>query len=82
MTMANKEDSLTYKEAMCGPDKAGFIFVAMGKEMMTLLELDVYDLVNITPDKKIISGFWALRRKRYPDDLLKQLKARFCAQGF
>ena len=74
MTMTNKEDNLTYKEAMCAPDKAGFI-PAMGKEMMTLLELDVYDLVDITPDKKIISGVWALRQKRYPDGLLKQLKA-------
>ena len=81
MTMANKEDNPTYREAMCGPDKAGFI-AAMGKEMMTLIELEVFDLVDITPDKKIISGVWALRRKRYPDGLLKQLKARFCARGF
>ena len=72
MTMANKEDNPTYKDAICGPDKAGFI-AAMGKEMMTLIELDVFDLVDITPDKKIISGVWALERKRYPDGLLKQL---------
>ena len=55
MTMSNKEDNSTYKEAMCGPYKAGFI-AAMGKEMMTLMELKIYDLVNITPGKKIISG--------------------------
>ena len=81
MTMANKEDNPTYKKAMCGPDKAGFI-AAMGKEMMTLMELNVYDLVDTTPDKKIIPGVWALKRKQYPDGLLKQLKARFCARGF
>ena len=74
MMMVNKEDNPTYKEAMCCPDKAGFIAV-MGKEMMTLLELDVYDLVDITPDKKIISGGLAFGRERYPDGLLKQLKA-------
>ena len=46
------------------------------------MELNVYDLVKITPDMKIISGVWALQRKRYPDGLLKQLKARFCTRGF
>ena len=55
MTMANKEDNPTYREVMSGPDKAGFI-TAMGKEILTLMELGVYDLVDITPDKKIISS--------------------------
>ena len=69
MTLVNKEDNPIYREAMSGPDKAGFI-AAMGKEkLLTLMELDVYDLVDITPDKEIISGVWALQRKRYPDGL-------------
>ena len=55
MTLANKEDNPTHREATSGPDKAGFI-AAMGKEILTLMDLDVYDLDDITPDKKIISG--------------------------
>ena len=79
--MTNKEDNPTYQEAMYRPDKAGFI-ATMGKEMLTLMELDVYILVICTPDTKVISGVWTLQRKRYPDGLLKQLKARYCARGF
>ena len=60
--LADKEDNPTYREVMSSPDKAGFI-AAMGKEILTLMELDVYDLVEITPGMKIISGVWALQRK-------------------
>ena len=55
---------------MFGPDKAGFI-AAMGKEMLTLMELKVYDLVDRTPDMKVITGVWALRRKQYPAQAIK-----------
>ena len=81
MTMANKEDNPTYREAMSSPNKVGFI-AAVEKEILTLMDLDVYDLVDITPDKKIFSDVWALQQKQYPDVLLKQLKARLCAYGF
>ena len=29
----------------------------------------------------IISSTWAFTCKRYPDDLIKKFKARFCARG-
>ena len=79
--LANKEDNPTYQEAMYGPNKAGFI-AAMGEEMLIRMELEVYDLVNRTPDMKVIPGVWDLRCKRYPDGLLKMLKARYCARGY
>ena len=62
ITVANKEDILTYRKAKCGPKKAGFI-TTMGKEMLHLMELDVSNLVNRTPDMKVISGVWALQQK-------------------
>ena len=68
VTMTNKEDNPTYRETMSGPNKAGFI-AAMGKEVLTLMELNVYDLV--TPEMEIISAIWALQDKQYPNDLLK-----------
>ena len=74
--MANKEDNPTYQEAICGPDKADFIG-AMGEEVLSLVDLDVYNSVTRTPDLKVISGVWALQQKQYPDDLLKHLKAQY-----
>jgi hypothetical protein len=31
---------------------------------------------------KVLSGVWALKRKRYPDGSIRKLKARYCARGF
>lgn len=80
ITMANKEDNPTYKEAMVSPDAAGFM-KAMELEIRTLLELDVFDIVP-RPLQKVISGVWAFKRKRYPDGSIRKLKARYCARGF
>ena len=80
-TMANKEDNPTFKEAMCGPDAAGFI-EAMEAEIVTLIELGVFDILEKKPGMKVISGVWALKRKRYPDGRVRKLKGRYCARGF
>jgi len=80
MTMANKEDNPTLKEAMASPDAAGFI-AAMELEVRTLMELNVFEIVP-RPIQKVISGVWAFRRKRYPDGGIRKLKARYCARGF
>ena len=81
MAIAKKEDNSSYREAMSGPKKASFI-AAIEKEKLALMDLNVYDLVDITPEMEIISCIWALQRTQYPDDLLKQLKPQFCARGF
>ena len=80
-TMANKEDNPTYKEAMASADAAGFI-QAMIIEIETLLELDVFEIVNRPLNQKVLSGVWAFKRKRYPDGTVRKLKARYCARGF
>jgi hypothetical protein len=81
ITMANKEDNPTFKEAMCGPDAAGFI-EAMEAEIITLIELGVFDILERKSGMKVISGVWALKRKRYPDGRVRKLKGRYCARGF
>jgi hypothetical protein len=81
ITMANKEDNPTFKEAMCGPDAAGFI-EAMEAEIVTLIELGVFDILERKSGMKVISGVWALKRKRYPDGRVRKLKGRYCARGF
>jgi hypothetical protein len=83
ITMANKEDNPTFKEAMTSPDAAGFV-TAMEIEVTTLKELNVFDVVDRPPKhlNKVISGVWAFKRKRYPDGSVRKLKARYCARGF
>ena len=80
ITLANKEDNPTYKEAMVSPEAAGFV-KAMETEILTLIELEVFEIVS-RPKGKVISGVWALKRKRYPDGSVRKLKARYCARGF
>jgi hypothetical protein len=80
ITLANKEDNPTFKEAMASIDAAGFI-KAMEIETRTLIDLDVFDVVP-RPQQKVISGVWAFKRKRYPDGSVRKLKARYCARGF
>jgi hypothetical protein len=81
-TMANKNDNPTFKEAMAGPDDGGFI-TAMEVEILTLIELNVFEIVDQTNTMKVLSsGVWALKRKRYPDGSIRKLKARYCARWF
>jgi hypothetical protein len=58
--MANKDDNPTFKEAMTGPDAGGFI-TAMEAEILSLIELNVFDIVNRTSTMKVLSGVWALK---------------------
>ena len=80
-TMANTEDCPTYVEALYGPVSCGFIG-AMETKILTLNELKVFDLVERTPDMNVISGVWALCRKRYPDGIIRKLKAEYYTRGF
>ena len=50
--------------------------------ILTLIKLRVFDLVEQKPDMDVTSGVWDLCQKRYPDGLIRKLKARYCAQGF
>jgi hypothetical protein len=79
--VTNKDDNPTFKEAMTGPDAGGFI-TAMEAESITLIELDVFNIVDRCSNMKVLSGVWALKRKRYPDGSICKLKARYCARGF
>jgi hypothetical protein len=54
-TMANKDNNPTFKEAMAGPDAGGFI-TAMEAEILTLIELDVFDIVDRNNNMKVLSG--------------------------
>jgi hypothetical protein len=81
ITMANQEKNPTIKEAMTGQDVGGFT-TAMDAEIVTLIEIYVFEILDRNNNMKVLSGVWALKRKRYPDRSIRKLKARYCARGF
>ena len=56
ITFANKEDNPTFKEAMISPEAAGFVS-AMKTGILTLIELDIFDIVPQS-QQKVIFGIW------------------------
>jgi hypothetical protein len=81
MTVANQDDNPTLTEAMNGPDAAGF-FKAMEQKLETLIQMEVFTVLDRKPWMKVISSVWAFKRKRFPDGSVWELKARLCARGF
>jgi hypothetical protein len=81
IAVANKEDNPTLKEAMNGPDAAGFM-KAMEIELDTLIQMEAFIIIEKEPWMNVVSSVWAFKRKRYPDGSIRKLKARICARGF
>jgi hypothetical protein len=81
ITVANQDDNPTLTEALNGPEAAGF-FKAMELELATLIEMEVFTVVDRKSWMKVISSVWAFKRKRFPDGSICKLKARLCARGF
>jgi hypothetical protein len=81
ITVINKEDNPTLKEAMNGPDASGFI-KAMETEINTLITMQAFVVVDKERWMNVVSSVWAFKRKRYPDGSIRKLKARICARGF
>ena len=80
-TKANSEDLPSWNEAMNGPHAAGF-WKACEDELETLRRKECWEVVDRPKDRPVVSSTWAFRIKRYPDGLMRKLKARFCARGF
>ena len=53
----------------------------METEILALIELNLSDIVKRKPDMNVISGVWALHQKRYPDGLIRKLKARYYSRA-
>ena len=77
---ASRADNPNWREAMNGPLADGW-WEACRIEIATLEGMDAWTVVDKTPDKKVLPSTWAFKIKRYPDGLVKKLKARFCARG-
>ena len=76
----NDADTPTWEQAMNGPNAEGF-WEACKVEYDTLTKKGCWDIVKRQSWMNILPGTWAFKIKRYPDGLVKKLKARFCARG-
>lgn len=77
---ASKGDNPNWWQAM-ESDYADEFWEAAQLEIRTLEEMGAWEVVDRTPDMNVIGGTWAFKIKRFPDELIKKFKARFCARG-
>ena len=77
---ANAEDNPSWKEAMNGPLAEGY-WKATEIEIKTLIKNEKWDVVDREPWMDVIPSTWAFKCKRFPDGLVKKLKARNGIQG-
>ena len=73
-------DPKTYEEAMT-TDKAKWRD-AMMMEMQSLKKNDVWNLVKLPKDRKVIGSKWVYKTKVTPEGEVDRYKARLVAQGF
>jgi hypothetical protein len=71
----------TYAEAISGKDKLRWK-EAMEEEIASLIKNDVYELVPLPTDRKIISCKWVFKIKTNPDNTIERYKARLVVRGF
>jgi hypothetical protein len=77
---ANSMDTPNWHQAMNGLDSDGY-WQAMELELDTLLGKDAWVEVDRDDDMNVLPSTWAFKCKRFPDGLVRKLKARFCVRG-
>ena len=77
---AASADNPRFKEAMSGPNAEGFLKASV-LEISTLQHMDAWTQVERKPHMNVLPSTWAFKIKRFPDGLVRKLKARFCVRG-
>ena len=80
LASASSADTPRYHEAMHGPNRDGFVDASV-IEISTLQGMNAWTQVPRLPSMNILPSTWAFKIKRFPDGLVRKLKARFCVQG-
>ena len=70
----NHSIPISFKEAMNGPDAAGFM-IAMNKEIRTLIRMKAF--INVSKEP---SSVWVFKRRKFPDGSISNLKVRICVK--
>ncbi|MBW0540859.1 hypothetical protein O181_080574 [Austropuccinia psidii MF-1] len=74
-------DPLSYKQALKSENAAQWI-QATNKELETMNDLNVWEVVPITEKTRLIGTTWVYKTKRNERKEVLEYKARLCAQGF
>ena len=73
----------TYKDILRLPEEERKLWDDfMVKELKILRDLGSLKMVARPRGANILTSTWTLRKKVYPDGLLKKFKARFCVRGY
>ena len=80
LASASASDNPRYHEAMSGSNKEGFTDASI-VEISTLQHMDAWTQVLRTAAMNVLPSTWAFKIKRFPDGLIRKLKARFCVRG-
>jgi len=54
----------------------------MNKEIKALMSNNTWELVDLAPNKRVISSKWVYNVKLKPDGTLKRLRVRLVVRGF
>lgn len=76
-----QQDPQSYREAMSSESKPDWV-KAMVKEMESLIDKNVFQLVALPKGKHVIGCWWHYRTKLNTDKTIDKLKARLVAKGF
>ena len=77
----NASDNPNYHQAVNGPDADGYL-EAMDLEYNTLHDkMNAWSIIPRTKDMHVLASTWAFKCKRFPNGLVRKLKARFCVRG-
>ena len=75
------ETPTSFREATSSPDESKWKG-AMESEMRSLKENEVWDLVDLPPDRKTVGSKWVFKVKTGADGSVVRYKARLVAQGY
>jgi Reverse transcriptase (RNA-dependent DNA polymerase) len=77
---ANALDNPNWYQAMNGTESDGY-WAAMEIEMETLIVKNAWVVLDREERMHVLPSVWAFKCKRFPDGLVRKLKARFCVRG-
>ena len=75
------ENPVSFHEAVSGPNSVKWK-QAMEREMRSLRENEVWELVELPPDRKVVGSKWVFKVKTDEVGRVDRYKARLVAQGF
>ncbi|MBW0487381.1 hypothetical protein O181_027096 [Austropuccinia psidii MF-1] len=81
MTLSGSGDPSSYKQALWSSNTDQW-FLAINKELQTMKELNIWELVPITSETKMIGTTWVFKTKLNAQNEILEHKAHLWAQGF